>query len=267
MAWRRPPPRSRPTTGQGQPQSERRRPPTRDGQAAGKRWGGNGPSGPSGDRSSRSAGDKRGPAGQGDGPKSSASSTNPRSPGLPGSLRPSLRAASKLQRLPKAAAEVSGQARAPKSPWSLGPASGARRASPVPAWRAGMPAPPPQLPRRNRPCLPVPVAGPGLSPTPANTSAGRTPAGQTQMPPAAGVSTVSRGPQRGLHPSQGTSRTSQACHTEQSVTRKASAWGPPASGSPPPRAQERAAVLLARGGTSETVPSPPWGLRGAVADA
>lgn len=82
-----------------------------------------------------------------------------------------------------------------------------------------------------------------------------------------GLHPVSRGPQTGLHPSQGTSRTSQACHTEQSVTRKASAWGPPASGSPPPRAQGRAAVLLARGGTSETVPSPPWGLRGAVADA
>ena len=31
-------------------------------------------------------------------------------------------------------------------------------------------------------------------------------------------------------------RTSQACHTEWSVTRKASAWGPPAAGSPPPRA-------------------------------
>lgn len=146
---------SEPPRARGSPGVKGAGPPTRE--ALGRK----GPSGPSGDRSSRSAGDKRGPAGQGDGPKSSASSTNPRSPGLPGSLRPSLRAASKLQRLPKAAAEVSGQARAPKSLWSLGPLQARGEQARYPPGGRGCQPLPRSCPAGTGPACPSPSQGPG----------------------------------------------------------------------------------------------------------
>ena len=94
--------------GQGQPQSESRWSP--------HEWRAGGREAPGRKRSQRrqkhraSLVTSAGPMGQGDRPDSSTSSTGPQSPGLPGSLWPSLQAASELLRLPKASAEVVGRA-------------------------------------------------------------------------------------------------------------------------------------------------------------
>lgn len=93
-----------------------------------------------------------------------------------------------------------------------------------------MPAPPPQLPCRNWPCLPVPPQDPGRAcrlQTPAQDGHRRLPPqGSTLFPGA--LREARAGEALSLHPSQNI--------TECSVTRKVSAWGPPAEESPPPRA-------------------------------